>query len=151
LIGKTMSAAGYAAASQRLQKAARVIGAFFERYDVLLTPTLAEPPILIGALQPPSAETSLMKLIGALNAGWLLEAIGILKPLTAKVFTYMPYTAPFNVTGQPAMSIPLYWNKSGLPIGVQFAGKFGDEATLFRLAGQLENARPWAERSPTLV
>jgi len=151
LIGKSMSASAYAAAAQRLQKAARQIGAFFEKYDVLLTPTLAQPPIQIGSLQPPASEISAMRLIGALNAGWLLEAIGILKPLSAQVFAYMPYTAPFNVTGQPAMSVPLYWNKAGLPIGLQFAGKFGDEAILFRLAGQLESAQPWADRRPPLA
>lgn len=150
LIGKSMGASSYAAAAQRLQKAARKIGMFFEKYDVLVTPTLAEPPIQIGALQSPASEVMLMKVIGGMNAGWLLNAIGILKPIAAKVYAYMPYTAPFNVTGQPAVSIPLYWNEAGLPIGVQFAGKFGDEATLFRLAGQLESAQPWAGRMPPL-
>src|SRR5207244_10754984 len=63
---------------------------------------------------------------------------------------FVPFTPIFNATGQPAMSVPLFWNRENLPIGVQFAGRFGDEATLFRLAAQLEQARPWAGRWPTL-
>ena len=63
-----------------------------------------------------------------------------------KTFDYIPFTPLFNVTGQPAMSVPLHWNAAGLPIGMQFAARFGDDATLFRLAGQLERARPWFER-----
>ena len=65
-----------------------------------------------------------------------------------QAFGFIPYTPLFNVTGQPAMSVPLYWNAAGLPIGTQVVGRFGDEATLFRVAGQLERARPWAGRVP---
>lgn len=61
-----------------------------------------------------------------------------------------PFTGLFNATGQPAMSVPLYWNVSGLPIGAHFVGRFGDEATLFRLAAQLEEARPWKDKLPPI-
>jgi amidase len=60
----------------------------------------------------------------------------------------MPYTPLFNFTGQPAMSVPLHWNEDGLPIGMQFVGRYADEATLFQLAGQLERAQPWFDKRP---
>jgi amidase len=148
LLGKALSASDYTSAWRLLQGAALEIGRFFEQYDVLLTPTLSQPPVPVGALQPSKPERALIKLIGLLNAGWLLNALGVIKPLAAKTFDFIPYTPLFNVTGQPAMSVPLHWNDAGLPIGMQFAGRFGDEATLFRLAGQLERAQPWIDRVP---
>ena len=148
MIGQALCAADYAKAARYLQTAGREIGRFFEQYDVLVTPTLSQPPVPIGALQPSSRERTLIKLIGSLNAHWLLNALGVIKPLAAQTFDFIPYTPPFNVTGQPAMSVPLYWNEAGLPVGVQFAGRFGDEATLFRLAGQIERAQPWFDRAP---
>ena len=148
LLGRTTSAAAHAAAAQRLQLAARRMAPFFESHDVLLTPTLAAPPALTGTLQPGRAEQRLMRAVNALNAGWLLGALSVIKPLAAKTFDYMPYTALFNGTGQPAMSVPLHWNGAGLPVGLQFVARFGGDALLFRLAAQLELAQPWFERRP---
>lgn len=89
-----------------------------------------------------------MRIVNALEAGWLLNVLGVIKPLAAKTFHYIPFTPLFNVTGQPAMSVPIHWNKAGLPIGMQFVARFGDDATLFRLTGQLEQVRPWFRRAP---
>jgi amidase/6-aminohexanoate-cyclic-dimer hydrolase len=81
--------------------------------------------------------------IGALNT--MAED---LSPITPLLDRYMPGTAMFNVSGQPAMSVPLAWNAAGLPLGMMFAARFGDDATLFRLAGQLEQERRWKDRKP---
>ncbi len=148
LVGKATSASAYASAARSMQMAGRVIGRFLEEYDVLLTPTLAAPPPLIGELQPSRQEMLLMKTIARLRAGWLLGALDVIKPLAEKTLAFIPYTPVFNVTGQPAMSVPLFWNDAGLPVGVHFAARLGAEATLFRLAGQLERARPWFDRAP---
>jgi amidase len=125
--GKKVGAADYLLALQGLQQMARPVAAFFLEHDLWLTPTLAEPPFELGTLDLPPEK--------------LDEAI-------RRAFAFTPFTSLFNVTGQPAMSVPLRWSDAGLPIGVQFAARYGDEATLFRLAAQLEEARPWGERRP---
>jgi amidase len=123
-LGETVSAADYLIAVQYLQMLARQVAAFMTNYDVLLSPTLGSPPLPLGSFTP-TPEDGL--------------ALGIAS-------RFVPFTPIFNATGQPAMSVPLFWNSEGLPIGTHFAGRFGDEATLFRLASQLEQARPWADR-----
>ena len=118
----------HAAAIMQLQRMTREVIAFWDDVDVLLTPTLALPPVPIG---------------------WTFEETDG-DPLLAfaRQTLFTPFTAVFNVTGQPAMSVPLYWCDDGLPIGVQLVGKPFAEATLFRLAAQLEQARPWLGRRP---
>ena len=148
LLGKAISAGDFVKAEHYLRTAARRVGEFFEDYDVLVTPTLATPPFVIGALQPPAHERALLKTLGKLRAGNVLKLLGALEKTADKIFDFIPYTPLFNVTGQPAMSVPLYWNAENLPIGTHFVGKYGDEATLFRLASQLESARPWKNRRP---
>ena len=148
LVGASYSAADYADSVRLLQLAGRTVGQFFTRYDVLVTPTLGAPPFPIGHLQPSAAERAVLSLFGRLRLGGVLRAAGLLDETARKVFGFIPYTPLFNVTGQPAMSVPLYWNAQGLPIGTHYVSRLGDEATLFRLAGQLERARPWAGRVP---
>jgi amidase len=150
LLGKQCTAAEFSRAIRLLQNSARQVGQFFENYDVLLTPTLAMPPVMTGALQPKGTEVLAMKILGRLNAGALINALAGIDALADKIFEFVPYTSVFNTTGQPAMSVPLYWNDEGLPIGMHFVGRYGDEATLFRLAGQLEQAKPWFDRIPPI-
>ena len=148
LLGKSWSAGDYAGAARYLQTWARRVGAFFADFDVLLTPTLGAPPALVGALKPTAAEAAILNVVGRLDAGWFMRLTGLAKLLAEKSLAFTPYTPLFNVTGQPAMSLPLHWSEAGLPIGMQFVSRWGDEATLFRLAAQLETAKPWFARTP---
>ncbi len=137
------------AAQQDIQKAAREVAAFFERYDLLLTSTWARPPARIGELAVHSLERLQLGLLRALPLPTLLDLA--LSKMGSGRLAWTPNTQLFNQTGQPAASIPLYWNKAGLPVGVQLAAPFGGEATLFRVGAQLEQARPWAEKKPLAV
>jgi amidase len=125
--GATASAADYARAVQVLHRTGRMVARFFEHYDLLLTPTLPRPPEKLGVFD-----------MNTDNAEGYRVAVAL----------FTAFTAPFNASGNPAMSVPLHWTSSGLPIGVQFAGRYGDEATLLRLAAQLERARPWFHHRP---
>ena len=148
LLGAAMSAGDFVHAEHYLRSSARRMGEFCQNYDLLLTPTMSVPPFPTGSLQPAPHERALMKILGRLRAGNVLRLIGALEKSAEQVFDAIPYTPLFNVSGQPAMSVPLYWNAQNLPIGVHFVGRFGDEATLFRIAAQLEQARPWKHRRP---
>jgi amidase len=150
LLGRAFSAADLAAAIQSLQRATREVAGFFERYDVLLSPTLAAPPPPIGALQPTPGERRQLRLLGLLDSPLALKASRMHEKLAEKVFDFIPFTPLFNVTGQPAMSVPLCTSPDGLPIGMHFAARFGDESTLLRLARELELARPWSHRVPPI-
>jgi amidase len=150
LFGQQTTAAEFAKAIRLLQRIARQIGEFFEDFDLLLTPTLALPPVVTGSLKPNPGVMAAMKLLGRLNAGRILRQIGKLEESADRVFEFMPFTPLANVTGQPAMSVPLHWNEADLPVGMHFMGRYGDEATLFRLAGQLEQTQPWADRMPSI-
>jgi len=128
-MGRRKSAPEYLLAVQVLQVYARRTAALYDKFDVLLTPTLAAPPLPLGSFAPTPDDP-----IHGLR----------------RAAEFCPFTPLFNATGQPAMSVPLYWNSEGVPIGSHFVGRFGDEATLFRLARQLEEARPWSERRPPI-
>jgi Asp-tRNA(Asn)/Glu-tRNA(Gln) amidotransferase A subunit family amidase len=125
--GKSYTAVQYMRAIQTLHAMSRRLAPFFQKYDVLLLSTLGRLPLPVGAVKNASTD---------------------LAALTQKFYDYGPNTQLFNVTGQPAMSVPLAWASDGTPIGIQFVGRFADEATLFRLAGQLEREVHWSNRRP---
>jgi len=149
LIAWKTSAPQLLAAQQSMHRAGREVAGFFEEHDVFVTSTLAQPPARVGELALTRAERAQMAILTALPLHKLLD-IALDKMGTGKL-AYTPNTQLFNQTGQPAMSVPLFWNAQGLPIGTQFAARFGDEATLFRLGAALEKARPWAHRKPASI
>lgn len=127
--GRQQSAMDYATAVQTIQRAGRRVGAFFADFDVLLAPTLPDPPQRLGhyrmTTDDPGAEGP-------------------------KLARGTQFTSVFNASGNPAASLPLHWTPEGLPVGVQIVGRYGDEATLFRLAAQFEASQPWFDRRPAL-
>jgi amidase len=151
LLSKAFSAREYAVALRVLDRTGRHLAPFFDRHDLLLTPTLASPPPAIGALGPSSAERRILALLGVFGSGRVVKVAGLLDEAASDAFSFIPWTPVFNVTGQPAMSVPLLWNEDGLPVGVHVVARFGAEDVLFRLAGQLERARPWHDRRPPIL
>ena len=150
LLGKTFSAGDFVLAQRQWNTFSRQMAKFHETYDLYLTPTIACLPPKIGELLQKPSEQLILKLINSLNLGGLLKASGITDMLATKGLSKMPFTQLANLTGQPAMSVPLHWSKDGLPCGVQFIGRFGEESLLFQLAGQLERALPWFDRRPAV-
>jgi len=125
--GHTARAADYARSIGVVHRIGRVVARFFTRYDILLSPTMCQPPFPLGVLDLMTDDV---------------------ERYTKAILGSIGFTSLFNSSGNPAMSVPLAWSRSGLPIGVQFAAPFGDEAMLFRLGAQLERAQPWSERRP---
>jgi len=145
-LGHAVPAVDFALASRRLHAIGRQTAEFFRTFDLLLTPTLAQPPLLIGSLAPKGADAALLAIAERLPIAKLLRRAGGVERIAAKAWGFTPFTAAWNATGQPACSVPMHWTVEGLPIGVQLVGRYGDEATLFRVAGQLERAQPWRDR-----
>lgn len=128
--GESISAADYVRATQTAHRLGRQMAAFHADYDVLLTPGVASP---------------------AVKLGWLDMMMDDVDEYWRRVFAFSPFTVWFNLTGQPGLMLPLGQSAGGLPLAVQLVGRFGDEATLFRLGAQLESARPWFGRKPALA
>ncbi|MDO8617123.1 MAG: amidase [Dehalococcoidia bacterium] len=129
-MGQKTSASEFLLALADFDRMTREIARFFLDYDIWLTPTLGEPPVALGTFDAPPED-----------------------PMRAfeRAAQFVPFTPIANATGQPAMSVPLYWNGEGLPVGAHFVARFGEEATLLRLASQLEEARPWAHKRPPVT
>lgn len=149
-LGHCYSSADFVEAMREWDIAARVMGQFHQKYDLYLTPTVAFPPAKIGELLPKSYEKGAMEVISFLKLGFLAKASGMVNKIAIQTLAKTPFTQLANFTGQPAINLPLHWDRNGMPCGVQFIAPFGDEATLFRLAAQLEKAEPWFNKRPSL-
>ena len=128
--GRSVTSVAYSRAIATMHQVGLAMAKFQQSYDVVLSPTLAKPPVALGVLSL-SPES--------------------IAQYTKDVTEFGPYTALYNVTGQPSMSVPLHWSADGLPVGVMFSGRFGEDGLLLRLASQLEKAKPWAGRKPILA
>jgi amidase len=149
MIGTRVLGAGdLSCAIRELQSVARDVHRWHRRYDVLLTPTLGRVPVAHGTLGPQGLEKRVQEIVAKRSLVLPLRMPGILERAIARAYGFAPSTPIANVTGQPSMSVPLHWSPEGLPVGVCLTARFGDEATLFRLAAQLEAARPWKDRVP---
>ncbi|HEY8459135.1 MAG TPA: amidase [Blastocatellia bacterium] len=128
--GRNISSVDYSRAILTIHQLGYAMAKFQQNYDVILNPAMGKPPVPLGVLSlSPKDLQSFMK----------------------EITEFSPFTAIYNVTGQPSMSVPLHWTPDGLPVGAMFSARFGDEAALFRLASQLEKAKPWADRRPEML
>ena len=153
--GNATRAGNYVRSHRRWNQFARALGEFHQRHDLFLTPTLACPPAPHAAAQMPAGQERLLGWL--LNSGLLgvLARLGLMeKPLnelSRQNLSYVPFTQLANLTGTPAISVPLHWTAEGLPLGVQFIAPFGQEGQLLQLAAQLERAQPWMHRLPAMA
>lgn len=155
LIGECLSAGDFVTAKRNWFKIKQAIDHYHQSFDVLMTPTVAAPPVLIGSLEMDSAQRTQTRIANALGPGiarlFKNSLIALTKEEASKNLAKTPFTQLANLTGQPAMSVPLHWTQDGLPCGTQFIAPFGDESTLFKLAAQLEQVQPWFNKMPELV
>ncbi|WP_370249540.1 amidase [Nocardioides sp.] len=149
-IGRATSATAFQAAVERRHEHTRALAAFHTEHDLLLTPTTATPPPRIGSFVPPLPIRLAQKALLVARAGATLRFTPIIDQLIRENAGWVPYTPIANLTGRPAMSVPLHWTPDGLPIGSHFVGRLGEDGLLLRLAAQLETAAPWADRRPSL-
>ncbi len=154
-LGQATSAGALTAQLRKWNEFARALSRFHARYDLFLTPTVAQPAIRHGQGDPSAAEQAVLNLLDRAGLLGLLKRLGVLDSMVDKIardsLQYVPFTQAANLTGTPAMSVPLYWTADGLPLGVQFVARFGEEDRLLQLARQLEVARPWFSRLPAWV
>lgn len=150
LLGRTFSAGEFVLSMREWNTFSRQMGMFHQTYDLYLTHIIASLPVRIGELKQKPVEELLMKIINSLNMGALFKISGVADMLAIKGLSKTPFTQLANLTGQPAMSVPLHWTPEGLPCGVQFIARFGEESVLFRITGQIESAKPWFDRHPKI-
>jgi amidase len=154
-LGQATSSGAFVEHMSAWNQHARALASFHSRFDLLLTPTVATPAPLHGASDLPKAQEWILSLLDRTGLLRLLAGLGALNTVVEKIardsLLFVPFTQLANLTGTPAMSVPLYWTEQGLPMGVQFVAPFGREDQLLQLAHQLEVARPWRHRLPGWV
>jgi amidase len=128
--GRSIAAPRFAAAMTTIHQTGRAVARFHQTYDLMLTPTLVAPPVSLGWLDTTNPDRA---------------------TFATRFSKFWGFTNLQNATGQPAISLPLFWNGENLPIGIQFVGRFGDELLLLQLASQLERAQPWFDRRPAVA
>ena len=149
-LGRATSAARFIEAVEDRHRHVRRLAELHAEHDLLLTPTTATPPPRVGAFDQPAVVQGVQKALLRARGGGLLRFTPLVDQMINENLGWVPYTQLANLTGRPAMSVPLHWTPEGLPMGVQLVGRLGSEATLLRLAGQLEDAAPWFDRRPPL-
>jgi Asp-tRNA(Asn)/Glu-tRNA(Gln) amidotransferase A subunit family amidase len=147
-LGRGTSTVDYLTALEHRQVHVRRLAAFHADHDVLVTPTTAAPAPRIGAFDQPKVVRTMGVALLRMRAAGVLRYTPIVDQMIDKNLGWVPYTQLANLTGRPAMSVPLHWTAGGLPLGVQFVAALGGEGLLLRLAAQLEEAQPWADRRP---
>jgi amidase len=147
-LGDSFTAADLDSQNRALLCQARLFARYMEKYDVFLTPTLAKPPVPHGEFKVKGAEKILASILRHVGLGRLPRHLPVLKRLAEQNFQWVAATQVMNITGQPSVSLPLWWSNDNLPIGMMFTARIYDDATLFRLAGQLEKERPWKDKRP---
>ncbi len=145
-VGDKLSASSYSWAVYTLDQAGRQLAEFLENFDVILTPTMPFPAPKVGEFKSHLKEEILLKILRYVPFGPKLQKY--IQQASEKNFSYMAFTGLYNIGGQPAMSVPLYWDKNGMPIGIQFAAKINQDSMLLQLAKQLEEAHPWEQKRP---
>ena len=149
-LGQSFTALDLDNANRMLYQQVRVFETWMQNYDVFLTPTLAAPPIELGGFRLQGLERFLAPIAKRIKLGGLVHYLPILDHLAQQNFQWVVSTPVMNITGNPSVSLPLHWSTESLPVGMMFTSRYGDEATLFKLAGQLEQAKPWFNKRPTM-
>ena len=134
----------------RWQDYVLALNRFLQNFDVFLTPTTAAPPPKIGEMATPEGLILFAELACRAGLGRAVIASGHVEGLVRQKLGWAPFSVLANLTGVPAMSVPLHWTPAGLPMGVHFVAGAGGEGLLFALAGELERAKPWFDKTPPL-